>query len=307
MTCWWGIQVRAREPEPQRPRHVKLRLSSPAAATAGALPEIVALLDRVFPRDRPRTPDLMWQYLRNPAGPARYVNAYSESGELIAHYAVLPTPPLAESPVGFARAYFSLNTAVDHKARVPGLMVATARALFRGLQEEEGPALVLGVANENSFQGFVRMLGFRHLGRLSLTLHVPGTLPAITAPRALAQDPIHLAWRAARPGMATYGDPAGGALTVRLRYHGVPLDAVLSTGLPEEAVAGLALPRPAVWVPRLYASFGARVGGGVAVPGRLRPSPLEYIVRVLGDAALVEPVCRHLLARRFEFLDFDVV
>jgi hypothetical protein len=30
-------------------------------------------------------------------------------------------------------------------------------------------------------------------------------------------------------------------------------------------------------------------------------------VRVLGDAALVEPVCRHLLPRRFEFLDFDVV
>jgi hypothetical protein len=69
----------------------------------------------------------------------------------------------------------------------------------------------------------------------------------------------------------------------------------------------LALPRAAVWTPRLYASFGGRVGGGVAVPGRLRPSPLEYIVRVLGDAALVEPVCRYLLRRRFEFLDFDVV
>jgi hypothetical protein len=28
---------------------------------------------------------------------------------------------------------------------------------------------------------------------------------------------------------------------------------------------------------------------------------------VLGDAALTEPVARHLAARRFEFLDFDVV
>lgn len=285
---------------------MSVRLSPPAAATLQALPEIVALLDRVFPSDRPRTPDLEWQYLRNPSGPARYVNAYTEAGGLVAHYAVLPTPPLADSPVAFAGTYFSLNTAVDPAARVPGLMVATARALFRRLQEE-GPTLVLGVANENSFQGFVRMLGFRSVGRLSLTFHAPGTLPAINAPRALAPDPAHLAWRAVRPGVAAYGDPDRGALMVRLRHRGVPLDAVLSIGLPGEMVARIGLPRPAVWTPRLYAAFGARVGGGVAVPQRLRPSPLEYIVRVLGDAALAEPVARHLETRRFEFLDFDVV
>jgi hypothetical protein len=284
----------------------RLRLSPPAAATIEALPEIIALLERVFPGDRPRASDLEWQYLRNPAGPARFVNAYAESGGLIAHYALLPTPPLANPPVGFAGTYFSLNTAVDPAARVPGLMVATARALFRHLQEE-GPTLVLGVANENSFQGFVRMLGFRSLGRLSLTFHAPGTLPAVGAPRALAHDPMHLAWRAARPGVAAFGDPVGGAITVRLRHRGVPLDAVLSTGLPRDVVERLALPRPVVWAPRLYAAFGTRVRGGIAVPERLRPSPLEYIVRVLGDAALVEPVIRYLVTRRFEFLDFDVV
>jgi ribosomal protein S18 acetylase RimI-like enzyme len=285
---------------------VSVRLAPPAAATREALPEIVALLDRVFPSDRPRSPDLEWQYLGNPAGPARYVNAYTESGGLIAHYAVLPTPPLAQFPAKFAGTYFSLNTAVDPAARVPGLMVATARALFRRLQEE-GPTVVLGVANENSFQGFVRMLGFRSLGQLSLTVHAPGTLPAIDAPRALAPDPAHLAWRATRPGVPAHSDPARGALTVRLRYRGVPLDAVLSIGLPKEMITRMGLPRPAVWTPRLYAAFGARVRGGVAVPEQFRPSPLEYIVRVLGDAALAEPVARYLVTRRFEFLDFDVV
>jgi Acetyltransferase (GNAT) domain len=285
---------------------VSLRLSPPEAATAEALPEIVALLERVFPRERPWAPDVEWQYLRNPAGPARYVNAYDVAGGLIAHYAVLPTPPLADPPIALTGTYFSANTAVDPTARVPGLMVATARALFRQLQGE-GPSLVLGVANENSFQGFVRMLGFRSLGRLSLTFHAPGTLPAVDAPRALSHDPARLAWRATRPGVTAYGEAAPGALMVRLRHRGVPLDAVLSTGLSKEAVGRLALPRPAGWVPRLYASFGARVGGGIPVPGRLRPSPLEYIVRVLGDAALTEPVARHLSTRRFEFLDFDVV
>ena len=285
---------------------MSLRLSPPAAATTETLPEIVALLERVFPRERPWAPDVEWQYLRNPAGPARYVNAYADAGGLIAHYAVLPTPPLADPPIALTGTYFSANTAVDPTARVPGLMVATARALFRQLQGE-GPTLVLGVANEKSFQGFVRMLGFRPMGPLSLTMHAPGTLPAIDAPRALAHDPAHLAWRAARPAVAAFGDPAHGALTVRLRHRGMPLDAVLSTGLPGGAVAGLGLRRPAAWTPRLYAAFGGKVRGGFTVPARLRPSPLEYIFRVLGDAALAEPISRHLAVRRFEFLDFDVV
>jgi hypothetical protein len=275
-------------------------------ANVEALPEIVRLLERVAPRDPPWGPHLEWQYLKNPSGPALYVNAYAESGALIAHYALLPTPPLAESPAAVAGTYLSLNVAADPTARVPGLMVATTRALYRRVQAD-GPALVLGVANERSSQGFVRVLGFRSLGQLSLTVHPPGTLPVIEAPRALAHNPAHLAWRASRPGVTTYGDAAQGALTVRLRHHGVPLDAVLSTGLPGEVVRQLALPRPALWAPRLYAAFGGRVGGGVAVPGRLRPSPLEYIFRVLGDTTLTEALSRHLLLRRFEFLDFDVV
>jgi hypothetical protein len=60
-------------------------------------------------------------------------------------------------------------------------------------------------------------------------------------------------------------------------------------------------------VPRLYAAFGGRVGRGIAVPDRYRPSPLEYIARVFGEPGLTDPVTRFLLGRRFEFLDFDVV
>lgn len=285
---------------------MSVAISPAMAASAGALPEIARLLDRVFPQERPRMPELEWQYLRNPAGPARYVNAHDETGRLIAHYAVLPTPPPDDPPVAFTATYFSLNTAVDPQARVPGLMVATARALFRQLQLE-GPVLVLGVANENSFQGFVRMLGFRSLGRLALTGHAPGVLPRVTVPRALASGPAHLTWRASRPGVAAFAAPDSGAISVRLHYRGLPLDAVLSCGLSPDTVRGLGLPRPAWWVPRLYASFGGPVERGVAVPDRVRPSPLEYIVRVLGDPGLMDLTARFLLARRFEFLDFDVV
>ena len=285
---------------------MSLRVAPAAVATAEALPEIVALLERVFPRDRPWGPDLDWQYLRNPSGPARYVNAYAESGALIAHYGLIPMRPLLEPPAEFAGTYLSLNVAADPGARVPGLMVATTRALYQAVQAD-GRVLILGVANENSAQGFVKMLGFRSLGALSLTVHGPGTWPSVLAPRAVADDRAQIAWRASRPGVRCYADPGRGALTVRLSHRGVPLDAVLSTRLPGEVIGQLGLPRPAVWVPRLYASFGGPVAGGLSVPSRLRPSPLEYIFRVLGDKALQEPLSRHLQSRRFEFLDFDVV
>jgi hypothetical protein len=185
-------------------------------------------------------------------------------------------------------------------------MVATTRALYRALQVD-GPALVVGITNENSALGFVRVLGFRSLGRLSLTVHAPGRWPVVEAPRALATSAAHLAWRTSRPGVTAFGDPRAGAFTVRLHHRGLPLDAVLSSGLPEDTVAPLALPRPSRVVLRLYAGFGARVRGGWAVPEGVRPSPLEYVFRVFGDPSPTEAVEAYLRARRFEFLDFDVV
>jgi hypothetical protein len=183
-------------------------------------------------------------------------------------------------------------------------MVGTGRALFRQLQAE-GPTLVLGVANENSFQGFVRMLRFRPLGRLGLTLHPPSTVPQNPVPRALSLDAGYLAWRTKRPGVQTFGHVGRGAIMVRLRHLGLPLDAVLTVGLQPSELEALHLPRPATWVPRLYASSAGV--SGVAVPDRWRPSPLEYIAQVLGNPGLTDAVVRYLSARRFEFLDFDVV
>jgi hypothetical protein len=270
------------------------------------LPEIVELLTRVFPRERPWAPDLEWQYLKNPCGAARYINAYDQSGTLIGHYALLPAPPLADPPVSVASTYLSLNVAADPTARVPGLMVATTRALFRQI-EAEGPALLLGVTNEKSFQGFVRMLKFESLGRLLLTVHPPGVLPLTQTPRALSTDIRQLAWRTQRPGVRAFAVAALGALTARLRYLGMPLDAVLSTGLEPELVRQLGLPGPAFYTPRLYAGFGGAVRHGIPVPDRARPSPLEYVFRFLGDPGRTPALARHLASRKFEFLDFDVV
>lgn len=289
---------------------MSIRLEPPHQAARAELPELAALLEVALPRPRPWLPDLEWQYLRNPAGLAWCVNARSDSGRLIAHYAVIPVPALDDPRFASLRNFFSLNTAVHPQAAVPGLMVATARALL-GQLESLHPALVLGVANENSFIGFSRLLGFQPLGRLALSFHPPFALPHGRVPRALRWDEAMLAWRASRPGAEMFARPSRGALLRRIHHRGLPLDAVLAVGLPAEVVARLGLPAgprslvPAA--PRFYASFGARSPGGVPVPDRLRPSPLEYVFRPLAPAIDREALGAFLAARRFEFLDFDVV
>jgi hypothetical protein len=287
-----------------------IRLDPPLQATAEALPEIARLLERAIPRSRPWAPDVAWHYLRNPAGAAWYVNARSDQGNLLAHFAVIPVPALDDSRFDFLRVFFSLNTAVHPDAAVPGLMVATARALFRHL-ESLHPALVLGVANENSFVGFSRLLGFLPLGRLQLRFFPPFALPRGEPPRALRLDEDVLRWRVSRPDTEMFARPSGGAVLRRIRHRGLPLDAVLTVGLPTDALSRLALPgsprslfRSA---PRFYAGFGPPSRGGMPVPERLRPSPLEYIFRPLASGIDHDGLGAFLASRRFEFLDFDVV
>jgi hypothetical protein len=287
-----------------------IRLDPAREATAEALPEIVPLLSRVLPRALPWLPDLEWLYLGNPSGRAWYVNARSPSGALVAHYACVPCPPLDDPRFEASRVFFPLNVAVHPGAGVPGLMVLTARSLFERLQSL-GPALLLGVGNENSTVGLVRLLGFESLGRLELRLYPPGGLPREQPPRALRLDEAVVRWRASRPGSDMFAEASRGALLRRIRHHGLPIDAVLTVGSPGDSVGRLGLPgRPHSLLPgvaRLYATYGVARPGGVRVPERLRPSPLEYVFRPLARDIDHDALRGFLSTRRFEFFDFDVV
>ena len=289
---------------------MKLEFSLPERARAEDLGSIAALLAAVFPRPRPWARELEWQYLENPAGRAWIVNACVADGKLLGHYAVLPIPPPDDPRLASLSTYLSLNVAVHPECQTPGIMIALTRSLFQRLQSQ-GPARVLGVANQNAVAGFTKLLGFRSLGRLSLSIHPPWRLPSAGPPRALKLDPQVLRWRVARPAADTFARRSAGAILRRIGHRGMPLDGVLAVDLPRDSVERLALPeRPRAFLPfapRLYASFGDRPGGGLAVPERLRPSPLHYIYRLFGAAELEDQVRDLLSSRRFEFLDFDVM
>jgi len=281
-----------------------IRLDPAATARPQDLPEIADLLEAVFAKERDWRAELPWQYLANPCGPARYVNARAPDGRLVGHYVVIPTPEFADPRFQGLRSYLSLNTAVHPDAQGKGVFKLTARALYQRLQEE-GPSVVLGVANANSVKGFLGSLGFAPLGQLGLRFYFPWQTPRVGRPRLLAAGADYLRWRASRPGCAYAAHPEAGVLSRRILHRGVPVAALLSTALDRQALAAVpAGPFPRV-APRLYAASG-ELSGGIPVPERLRPSPLHFICRLLssGDPA---PLFEHVGQSLFEFLDFDVV
>lgn len=245
---------------------------------------------------------LRWLYRENPAGTVVGYDAW-EGGRLAAHYACVP----ASVRVGGVprRALLSLNTATHPDFQGRGLFTRLAEQTYaRG--EQLGHGLVYGVANANSTPGFVRKLGFTLVAPLDAWVGL-GRLRGMDWPRVADADfartwpEAELAWRLRNPARPVRSVAVADGSTGFLAASGKP-------GIAAWAQLPGALAAPA----RGHGGLGARVflgklpgnpaprGAYLSIPRRLRPSPLNLIVRGLGGAVALD-------ADRlfFSFLDFD--
>lgn len=247
---------------------------------------------------------LRWLYRENPAGPVIGVNAW-DGEELAGHYAVIPI--CAESGEGRYRAALSLNTATHPAHQGRGLFTRLAEETY-ALASDAGVREIVGIANANSAPGFVRRLGFQDCGPLEARL--------LWRPPQLADgeravswrrvwDAESLRWRARNP-QARYALEARGGIRAILGSTGWPgIHAVLrmepTAGAVELPDLELAQRAPL----RLWLGRSARVtqpwAGGVSIPMRMRPSPLQVIHRsLIGRGPIREPERMHV-----EAFDFD--
>jgi hypothetical protein len=292
-----------------------------------------ALLAHAFPAAHVSRPEyLAWLYEESPFGPVIEANLDDQDGRA-GHYALTP---IALTSDGLdARGALSLNTAVHERARGSGTFVRLAsKAIAQARQG--GVELLLGVANANSTPGFVRRLEFSLLQPLpaNVMLPTPGIRMSIdsgwvddetfspdgcgadveqllappargTARRWTTQT---LRWRCARPGAryALHRNREVLAISCEDRRHGVPIAILLKVfaAAPLAPRARRALIRAVCRFHR--APIALHVGlndlldfHGLALPARLRPSPLNLICRSLSEQA------RPVSIVRFELLDFD--
>lgn len=110
---------------------------------------------------------LHWQYVLNPCGKAIGYNAFTNSGELAAHYAVQPfTATLNGKEI---KAALSLNTSTAKKHEGKKLFTTLANLTYNAAAEK-GIELIVGVANSKSIYGLEKKLGFTNYGLLTVAL-----------------------------------------------------------------------------------------------------------------------------------------
>jgi len=295
--------------------------------------QTAALLAEVFPDSDISQPEyLHWLYEQSPFGSVIETNLDDKLGRA-GHYALVPIT-MTRNGIDYSAA-LSLNTAVHERARGGGTFVRLASETIAEARQR-GVETLVGVANANSTPGFVRRLDFELLTPLpaSVMLPTPGTrggirsgwadagafardgLAANTEPllvgpatgEARRWTPETLRWRLARPGARYALHRADDLLAVSCRdsRHDIRVAILLKVlaASPVSDRARRALVRAVCHFHR--APIALHVGlndlvdfRGMALPERLRESPLNLIYRSLETVPrLASIVC-------FEFLDFD--
>jgi GNAT superfamily N-acetyltransferase len=264
---------------------------------------LAGFLATVFGRQDLYVPEyLRWLYVENPAGVVLGMNAW-QGDALAGHYAVVPIK--ASSDSGIHRAALSLNTAThpDHKGR--GLFTRLAERTF-ALAKDDGVSEIIGIANSSSMPGFVSRLGFTACGPLEARLvwGVPRHAPDPARPSWQREwEPESLRWRVRNPRSRYRVETRSGWRSILAATGWPGIQALLRVEIASGAVDLPDLPRAARAPIRLWLGRRADAAavGGVSIPKRLRPSPLEVIHRSL-DERMSPPDPDRL---HFEALDFD--
>jgi len=265
----------------------------PANSSAQNVSKYAELLGLVFKKPHLFTEKyLAWLYRDNPAGPVVGTDAFTDDGQLAAHYATVPVVFMwAGQPV---RGLLSLNTATHPAHQGKSLFTRLALATYT-VGAQAGYTFVVGVANQNSTHGFLRKLGFAHLGRLEakVALSAP-ILPSLEGRLATHRDPANLAWRLANPN-THYRTTAQGIYAPT----GIPGLGAAVSGRYTNLRTTLHAPPPAtLWLGHVAGRHFK--GLSVEIPSLVRPSPLNLIYLQLGPRAvpLTDEIC-------IEALDFD--
>ena len=257
---------------------------------AGTTPELLRHYQSIFATCFPQATHLdaaylQWLYVNNPAGPVIGLDAW-DGDRIAAHYACIPVAAIVGGQA--CRVMLSLNTATHPDYQGKGLFTKLAEGTYVA-GAVQGVAAVYGVANANSTPGFLRKLGFTHVGALDAKIGVGTLLPERAAQMldevAFRRDweAASLKWRCANPNRAyrLARSSAGGVLAYA--PTGKPMLSAFAA-LPEAVqgveygAAGLGMRLHLGMVPR---SMGALKGAWFELPSRLRSSPLNLIFRSL--------------------------
>ena len=143
---------------------------------------------------------LSWLYRDNPDGEIIGFNAFDKDNNIIAHYALLPK--LANFQNKNIKIALSINTATSKNAQGKGYFKKLANLSY-DLARDLGIEKIIGVANQNSLNGFINSLGFKKIceleARISFLMFVKKNKSSNNSIFKLVYDQNRINWRLSNP------------------------------------------------------------------------------------------------------------
>jgi len=307
------------------------------------LQSTVELLNLVFGYKPPiGIGHLNWYYRDNPEGSAS-IGRVHDGDRQVGNYSLVPIRFVSRSQ-GDIRLGLGVDLATHPQDRGAGTFRRTVEDSYR-TGTADGLHGILGVANAQSAPRMVETMGWRMLPHLSARFLVPWGRPPATCSHLVDQSVLEgtlleevlpapspppatgygtrwtaelLRWRLSRPG-AHY--------VLHVRDDVVFVSTSICLGPVRVAILLKVLPRPTEPQHTVSASVHSLAttlaqqhrtplvlhwgitphlhGGGLALPKRLMPSPLELVVHAFVDSGLPRFDHDSLNITAFEFFDFD--
>ena len=243
-------------------------------------------------------------YQDNPNGRVVSFNAFWGE-EMVAHYALIPMKMSISGRV--ASGLLSMATVTHPQHRGKGLFKMLAKQSY-GFAADQGYEFVVGVANANSYPGFIKYFDFQDVGQLEVMLGFSRKVqPESEKMFKVFWDAESLAWRLGRKGRYCKKDAVAYGTKSVWKFKKAPLIHTFMGCLDPEMMNRLSLPEANMVVRplNLYVGMGsnARELGYRPVPKFIKHSPFHLIFLDLTAGRLPRMTKDNVF---FQLIDFDV-
>lgn len=242
-------------------------------------------------------------YLDNPNGKVLSFNAWH--GDIMAaHYAVIPTRMNIGGRV--VKGLLSMATVTHPEHRGKGLFRTLAKATYE-YAASIGYEFVIGVANDNSYPGFIKYFPFEDVGTLDVLIGMNTNIkPEGDKLFSVHWDAETIAWRAGKPQYTYFGSNLYGTIGFG-PFKTAPFIKTFMGAFDEQVLKNSPIPckRAGLRVATLYVGMGsnARKKGYVKAPKALHKSGFHLIFMDLTNGKLPKMTSNNVF---FQLIDFDV-
>lgn len=243
-------------------------------------------------------------YLDNPNGKVISYNAIA-GNVIAAHYAIIPIKMNIGNRV--VRGALSMATVTHPEHRGKGLFKKLAQRTYE-CAKDEGCEFVVGVANANSFPGFIKHLGFYEVGQLEVLYGLKDSIkPLSDRLFSVHWNDESLKWRLDKSGQyLKRGSNVYGYYPI-MKLKKCPLLHTFMGVIPSGLIESLSIGQSSKFLRpfNLYVGMGsnAKAIGYRPVPSFIKHSPFHLIFLDMTGGKLPMMTKENVF---FQLMDFDV-